>query len=1106
VELEEITVSGGDKRETTYRNKEPFRSVKVWKEEFETREARSREASIGPPPVRTSGSSGRPAGHTVELLERSREPSPERRNRKQHGHQHQHHHHREREREREQLDVRQHVDGPSPNLFSDERTLSPKRRQYGSKASPGTRSQKSDYRSDVSRSSGPVARPVPRIKTLQRNESRKEAPSIVSFQSGASRPSRESRDTRDTRASRVTASSDPYHSLASADRVTPYMSSTSRPASHVPSHTTSHTVEYHEERHEEHHEEHHEARHEERTRITTTTGDETSPVSKRSFAGTLKGSFMSVFGKTSKPDSKVKHTTFVEPIRDMKPSQDRERIPNEIEFESYTSSSSSSTSESSKYSSSSAASVQQNMGPAVTTTEPSPVDRFTSRPGQSSGEYRRPNNGGFNNLNSGNSPSAARSRTFQDLARERREQRNKAPVEVPRIHVSPLRLNKPRELFPLAPAAKAPPLPLPPRAERVLAGKDSHETMTSFEEPAFENAPSVSSSGSSSSASSVSGSGSESTGRSEDGAVAGPSEPPIHEVIRAEKSLAVDNTRPALRSPSLMREMAIPRLSLRIPTGEKTISATSGTSGTETSSQSNVTSVRKAGKAPKKRKRSTLGQIPEPKPRMKIRSDKDWMKLGAASDGSPNKAGMDGLVCGAPYNDAPYPLAPDHISPLAPGEHSRLGPRRPFGPAIPADSHYPDSRALGSIASLTSMPKRMKHRQRRKLRMSGVRSPDSSSHDTTQSEDLVRSIRGRIKVRPMLVQPETPWSDMSPVVRRGDSGYRRLLDDQRGESTTENWPTEWEVRETREVPGAGSERRGREERVERWEEEDMGLRVGERYSGYAGYAGHILDGASPDPRSPSPIKERHHKHHPLEDNSQYKIRQTKRVNVARLEQSRDPKPMDSRRTKGEKHRRNQPQEEYSTYDIQEANMPGALSPSPDHSLAQAKSIENRRRKYRVVAPVDPGRLNAVDELESRYVTPMSRFQESPDSRLAGSSRRHRKHQVQEYETRHVRELDGASPDLRNNDVRLEDSRFVDPRRAETRCEDSRVDSRHADTRYVDARCTSPRLADSIREKKHRRRVQMISPELGSGSIRKVKGSRRGRKKHHLKDRPRISMG
>ncbi|KAI5817912.1 hypothetical protein BZA77DRAFT_308878 [Pyronema omphalodes] len=286
----------------------------------------------------------------------------------------------------------------------------------------------------------------------------------------------------------------------------------------------------------------------------------------------------------------------------------------------------------------------------------------------------------------------------------------------------------------------------------------------------------------------------------------------------------------------------------------------------------------------------------------------------------------------------------------------------------------------------------------------------------------------------------------------------------------------------------------------------MGLTVGGRYPAYAGYSGHIFDGASPDPRSPSPIKEVHHKHHSPEDKSQYKIRQAKMVNVARLEQSMNPKPRDSRRAKGEKHRRNQPQEEYLTYDIQEMNIPGVLSPPPENRLAQAKSIEKRRQKHRVFTPVDPGRLNAVDELESRYVTPMSRFQESPDSRTVGSSQRHRKHQVQGYETCRLRELNGASSDPRNNEFRLEDSRFEDPRRTETLYEDSRVDSRRTDTRYVDTRRTSPKLADSIRDKKHRRRVQMISPDIGSGSFRKMKGSRRGRKKHHVRDRPRISMG
>lgn len=218
-------------------------------------------------------------------------------------------------------------------------------------------------------------------------------------------------------------------------------------------------------------------------------------------------------------------------------------------------------------------------------------------------------------------------RTFKDIALQRREERLRAAQEFQADNshpsVQPLRVVK--TLDPAAPAfgakvprhTRSPPRQIPHTAvhshshqnalqraqspphqlhsavppQRVLYSKASQETLTSFEEPSIH----------------VISSSSESSSEIEQAAQKEPA-PQVHHQPRkiqqteSTQELSADITAPAYRSPTLMREMGVPRLSLRTD-------AMDGIGG-----------------KPEKTKRAAI-TTQNFAPRMKLKADDGWKKL-----------------------------------------------------------------------------------------------------------------------------------------------------------------------------------------------------------------------------------------------------------------------------------------------------------------------------------------------------------------------------------------------------------------------------------------------------------------------------------------------
>jgi hypothetical protein len=195
-------------------------------------------------------------------------------------------------------------------------------------------------------------------------------------------------------------------------------------------------------------------------------------------------------------------------------------------------------------------------------------------------------------------------RTFKDIALQRREERKRAALELPIAEsedqghlsvpsmsaptpVAPLRVAKPKD--PDVPTIQNP-VPL-----KRLYSKASQDTLTSFEEPSIEVSDSTNS-----------------------------SEEEENSNLRSTSSPAIglqyqrpsrEELRPPMRSPSLMREMAPPRLTLR------TTSSMSHTSVSQATEASQAESSKKH-----KHKRPALTQQ-HFAPRMKLKRDDEWMAV-----------------------------------------------------------------------------------------------------------------------------------------------------------------------------------------------------------------------------------------------------------------------------------------------------------------------------------------------------------------------------------------------------------------------------------------------------------------------------------------------
>ncbi|KAF8251158.1 hypothetical protein K440DRAFT_670918 [Wilcoxina mikolae CBS 423.85] len=570
-DIEEITVSGGDKRETTYRkSQEPFRSVKVWKEEFDSRESRVVSVVQG-------------LGEEYSEQPQSSESRPESREQKE-----RHHTHRHRSRK-----SKTPVDGPSVANEEAVEEMPPSRNRRRKHKTRGPSFQDDRYSSTQDSRPSPVSKPVPKQKTKQRNQRlQKSTSSMPGHQESAV-------STHRTYASQKSRSliPEPQGSMVSAYRPQESFVTTQEPAridsqgDRVPTKSP---------------------------KPNATTGDDTSPTSKRSFTGTLKGSLMSVFGRARREDNlpQKKQTSFLEATG----SSDRKvrghlrkLVPGEFEKSSWSETSSG-------YESNSSARVQdQNLSqpekfPTIMTTEATPIESTPPEIGAvlEGGKVKAKVAATTEGLHTTSSPDYPTStirqpRTFKDIALQRREERKKAAESLTpfepheQLSVSPLRVIKSQD--PVAPTLQKPEPPLRPLYE-----KASRETLTSFEEPSIhvlESSPRSSSSLLSE--------------------VAGPmSNKPRDPIEPDHLQVSNDKSRPPLRSPSLMREMAVPRLTLRIPS----------------SKQSSIRQFGTNNKVKSKRPALTQQQFT---PRMKLRGDSDWMKRPQRPQGNPLMDGFAGV-------------------------------------------------------------------------------------------------------------------------------------------------------------------------------------------------------------------------------------------------------------------------------------------------------------------------------------------------------------------------------------------------------------------------------------------------------------------------------
>jgi hypothetical protein len=558
-DVEEITVSGGDKRETTYRkSQEPFRSVKVWKEEFDAREPRAVSVVQG---------QGRKGHYGQQLSSESRSGSRELTER--HGHIHRH----------RSQNSKTPVDGPSMvnEVVEEMPPLRSRRRMHKRQ---GSSIQDDRYSSTQDSRPSPVSKHVSKQKTKQRNQRLQKSTSPIPGHQESTVSTYGTQVTYVDRKSRSIIP-EPQGSLLSGYRpqesfvTTQELARVDNQDNRVPMKSS---------------------------KPNATTGDDTSPTSKRSFTSTLKGSLVSVFGRVRREDNIPQKKQ--KPFRKPTESSDRNTrehlrklVPGEFEKSSQSATSSG-------YESSSSVRVrgqkfrQPEKFPTIVTTKATPVEPALPDMGMvmEGGKVKAKGAVSIGSLHASTgtpeypTSTIRQPRTFKEIALQKREERKKAaeehnPIEIhEQLYVPPLRVIKSQD-------SAAPTLQMTGPPLRGLYEKASRDTLTSFKEPSIH----------------VSESSSRSLSSLQPEAAGPMSNKPRDEIGPARLQISNDKSRPPLRSPSLMREMAVPRLTLRIPSSKQSSTRQSGNNNKAKSKHLAITQQHFT-------------------PRMKLKGDADWMK------------------------------------------------------------------------------------------------------------------------------------------------------------------------------------------------------------------------------------------------------------------------------------------------------------------------------------------------------------------------------------------------------------------------------------------------------------------------------------------------